>query len=222
MTDTAQRRQAIISMRSACLLAILTIHASINVNANMHGVTNMQTSSVKAFMRRSGRSRRGNYYNLSSPSLASRGFSVSGGASAEGDVDVDADADANDEIETTSAQNEMTTVAPENTSNSVDEDEMMRSSSTEILSPTEDSEVKVEGEVEAVPVPDVDDVEPAAISTAPVRISTNESGAVVVAEDKNLEAKLTRKEKRMERKKKRGEEKSHQKYAKKLKVSRLI
>jgi len=174
-------------------------------------------------MRRSGRSsaRRGNYYNLSVPSLASRGFSVSGGASAEGDVDT------NEEIETTSTESDVTAIVQDNMSNSVDEDETVRDSATETLTPTEENEVEAEvepeinveekEEVEEAPVSDVEEVEPAAIATAPVRISTNESGAVVVAEDKNLEAKLTRKEKRLEKKKRRGELKSHQKYAKKLK-----
>lgn len=176
----------------------------------------MQTSSVKAFMRRAGRSsvRRGNYYNLSVPSLASRGFSVSGGASAEDDVD------ANEEVKTTSTESDVTAIVQDDLSNSVDEDVTVRASATETLSSTEDNEIEAEVEAEAEvesEVPDVEDAEPAAIATAPVRISTNESGAVVVEEDKNLEAKLTRKEKRLEKKKRRGELKSHQKYAKKLK-----
>eukprot|EP01083_Nonionella_stella_P214110 771687_1 len=99
-------------------------------------------------------------------------------------------------------------------SNSVDEDESVRDSATETLTPAEENEVEAEvevepeinveekEEVEEAPVHDVEEVEPAAVATAPVRISTNESGAVVVAEDKNLEAKLTRKEKRLEKKKK--------------------
>ncbi len=184
------------------------------MDANIHGITNLQMKAVipSAFIGK-----------RSAPinDLKSLRLDLSGGASVdseEGSVNANTDAVAtiaDEEPVLTEEGGEEEAVEETQAVDVSAKEKIIRGGATKVLTPGEEEEdeesASVESEmiVTALPV------------SKPIRITTNENGHQVVTED-IVSTKLTRKEKRLARKKKNREEKSHRKYAKKLKVSELF